>query len=246
MNTSRITETVQEKNLTSTHDHHFGKSKHLFIFRVCCLLWFTSEWIQIIIFIRKADVAISWCSLTWWGLFTTFLYFGLVVFDYIFGYKLKNTCQIFNFTIFTVEMLITIFYWTILWPAWQFFLDWSYPPFDTYGFFTWHTLPFVTLMIDTAWNKHLFNIKHWWIPVCYNLIYAAVNAIWTQTTGQPVYPIAFEWTDWITAASVAFCLALTIGGVLIIYHGKNRWHKKMTKRSTQQNSGIQETINSEM
>ena len=113
-------------------------------------------------------------------------------------------------------------------------MSWSgITPFMHYGMVSWHSMPFITIFIETAWNKHLFKIKELWMPFTYVLIYGVVNAIWAWTHKNPIYPV-LTWKDWITVPALLGAAGLVIGGSFTAYHGKNKWHKRMARKAERQ------------
>ena len=178
-----------KSNLTTTHQVHYGSGKGLLIFRIIAALWFIDEWILIATCIDwKVSEGKQLCALTQWGMFTTCCYFIFVVIDSTCKLKLEKTCRIFNMMIFSVEFLITIFFWTALFPL--VIINWdNLTSFEHYGMFSWHSVPFMSLLIETSWNKHLFEKKHWWVPFVFVLIYSIPNCIWAYTHERPIYPV---------------------------------------------------------
>ena len=170
---------LAQKKLTSTHDFHFGKEKSLLIFRIFCLVFYITDHILIFcLFDHKIIPKEICCALTCWGLFFTMIYFLFVVADYILDLQLENFLRIYNFMMFSVEFLISVFFWTALLPG--IIAEWGdSTPYQRYADCSWHISPIILLTIDTAWNKHIFNIKHLWVPILFNAIYGCVNASYT-------------------------------------------------------------------
>ena len=231
-NDSEVKLSTDKKKLISTHDYHFGHEKALLIFRICCLVYFITE--CFLFLLQDENLLMNLCAQTNWGQISTTLYFFFVVADYSLKLELEGFLRLFNFLVFAVEFLISIFFWSCLFP--QFIKDWStMSGYTRFSQCSPHSMPMLALLFETAWNKHLFIIKHWWVPVLFNAIYACVNAIYTQVCNRPIYPPFFTWRNWWTPLFALVALGLTLGGVFIVFHGKNGWHRKMTKRDRKNN-----------
>lgn len=154
------------------HESHFGSNMCLAIFRAVCLLWFTVEWVVIAASSNSfANFMESFKFLTQESLFLTWFYFLIVVIDVWTGKRLQKFVLVLNFTILVTETLVFLFFWTVLLP--DVVKNWdSFSPLLHWGMISWHLTPFVTLVIDFLINMHIYEVRHWWAPVGYLLLYA--------------------------------------------------------------------------
>ena len=178
MNRKDTDQKPYDNEVTSTHKHLFAGKKHLFIFRIICTIYFTVEFILFFTWQGAISRPVLFLYLTNWGVITTYLYFLFVTFDYIFNMKLEKTCRLLNFMNFVVELFIFIFAWSIIVPNVIKKWDTLGPP-ARWNNIVWHTTPMLSLLIDTAWNQHLYYLKHGWVPTLYLVIYAIVNATYS-------------------------------------------------------------------
>ena len=215
---------------TSTHSVLFGKRKHLFIFRLVCLLYFTMD-ISITAYFKLFN---TWflSSLTCWQQLASFLWFSLVIIDWKFRLRQEKICKIVNLVKFSIDFLVFIFFFTIIGP-YLFETEYQEPDFefqyDDYGDFAWHILPFVTMLVDTLWNQHQFNIKHIWVSIVYLSCFGIVNAIYAWTHVKPVYDQILTWKDWWTLQFASIAVILVLCGTLLTVKCKKRWYNKKMK-----------------
>ena len=169
------------------------------------------------------------CALTIWSLCSTCCYFLIVLLDYALKVKAERTCRVLNMTLFTIEFLVTIFYWTALFPN-----DAKHFESETlryeYSNITNHSIPLILLLVESAWNKHLYTKKSILVPIIYGLLYSIVNAVYAFTHDAPVYP-CLTWKDWKTPVFAAGATGLLVAGGFTLYYAKNCWTKKMNKKS---------------
>jgi hypothetical protein len=85
----------------------------------------------------------------------------------------------FYVTSFTFEIIITIFFWAILFPLMK--------KADVFTFID-HIAPIVILLIDYTMSRIPFTIRHLPLAMIILLIYGTINMTWTLVTGHPVYP----------------------------------------------------------
>ena len=227
---------VNEIEVTSTHDHNFCQQGYLFIFRVICAIYYTVEFIQFFTWREFSKKPIRILYLTTWGVFTTYIYFLLVTFDYIFRWRLEKTCRLFNFTIMVVEIFIFILSWTIIVPG--FIHKWdTLDEANKYSVIVWHTTPIINQAIDTVWNRHLYIIKDSWVPIVYCIIYAIANATYSQLK-EPIYS-EITWRDWQTYACGFAETIIVIGSCFGVYYGKIALHKKLATTSNSEIINVQ-------
>lgn len=91
---------------------------------------------------------------------------------------------------FTLEILIPIFYWGILY---------SKIPFDHEGdrFFATvcvHLITAMTLWIDMCFNMIPFYKRHLYLILAFGMCYNVINFVVTKVNGYPVYP-GLGWDD---------------------------------------------------
>jgi hypothetical protein len=95
----------------------------------------------------------------------------IVVIDLWTGKRQQKFVLVLNFTILVTETLVFLFFWTVLLP--EVLKSWdTFSPLLQWGMISWHLMPFATLMVDFLINMHIYEVRHWWAPVGYLLVYA--------------------------------------------------------------------------
>ena len=89
-------------------------------------------------------------------------------------------------TSLTFEVIITIFFWAVLFPD----QDTAFDPFD----FIDHIAPFLILVIEYSMNRIPFSMRHMPLSLALLLVYGIVNMCYSLVTGDPVYPV-LTWLD---------------------------------------------------
>jgi hypothetical protein len=83
-------------------------------------------------------------------------------------------------TSLTFEVIITLFFWAVL-------FDPDDPENDIWDYLD-HSIPIVMLIIDYCMNKIPFNLRHLAPSMVIMVSYGIVNISYTLGTGTPVYP----------------------------------------------------------
>ncbi len=107
---------------------------------------------------------------------------------------------------FTYEIIITLFFWSVLFP------EIAHP--DVFTFMD-HIAPIVILLIDYSMNRIPFSVRHLPVAMGLLLIYGLVNMTWTLETGHPVYP-PINFKSAMTAVWVILLALLEIGGFFLM------------------------------
>ena len=172
-----------------------GSTKLLAFFRICCILfWVSSEanyW-----YIRESYWVSPFLFLTNWGWFAFVIYFVLITYAYfrheVFGQavpqdsssllQLWKWCQFFYEIEVVMSLLITLFFWTLVFPA---FGDWT-PNYNTYAK---HAIPFGCMIVEFFMNKMAFEWNHWVGVVFLGSNYMVVLITFTLKTHW-LYPFA--------------------------------------------------------
>jgi hypothetical protein len=61
--------------------------------------------------------ASSLVALTQWGMMGAMIYFLVVTIDHFTGHRCVRLTHMFNFMMITIEFLIFVFFWTVLFPG---------------------------------------------------------------------------------------------------------------------------------
>jgi hypothetical protein len=87
-------------------------------------------------------------------------------------------------TSLTFEIIITLFFWGVLFPG-----------LDSHSLSTYidHIAPIVILTIDYCLNRIPFNLRHLPLSMGLMFIYGIVNMTYTLLSGDPIYkPLTFK------------------------------------------------------
>ena len=107
---------------------------------------------------------------------------------------------------FTFEIIITLFFWAVLFPN-----DKHVNPFT----FIDHISPIVILLVDYSMSRIPFSIRHMPLAVIILLIYGLINMTWTLVTGNPVYP-PLDFKSAMTAVWALMLALLEVGGFFLM------------------------------
>lgn len=121
-------------------------------------------------------------------------------------------CVFFYETSLTFEILITMFFWSVLFPI-------IVKSGKTPGIFTYidHIAPLVILTLDYAMNRIPFNMRHLPLSVFILFTYGIVNLTKTLVTGKPVYP-PLNFKDFMSIVWSTVLLMLEILAYVFLYH----------------------------
>lgn len=113
----------------------------------------------------------------------------------------------------TINLFITIFYWTILFNG-------SYAgetTKDSISDATHHTVPLITVTIDTLWNKNYKKYIHISAPLIVSFVYMFVNMILALGYDDVVYNV-LNWKGGGTVGYLALSLTLVVlSGLLVVF-----------------------------
>jgi hypothetical protein len=118
-------------------------------------------------------------------------------------------------TSLTFEIIITLFFWTVLFAAVK---------HSSIKLFLDHITPIVILVIDYAMNRIPFNLRHMPISAALMLIYGIVNFVKTLVTGVPVYP-PLNFKDVMSYVWSVLLLGLEFIGYIAMFYF-TRWKLK--------------------
>jgi len=131
--------------------------------------------------------------------------------------KISKEYQLWKWSVFAftqtlpMEFIITISYWSLLYPQDE---HDSKTAYDKFKFSTEHTVPFFFLLIDYCINAILFQPWHWILSFWIAIAYMIVNLSVTLATGEPVYSV-ITWKDAKTAVLVPLLLVSYLASYLI-------------------------------
>lgn len=209
------------------HDSHFGRRVHLRNFRFVMMLWFTAEWVNILVQTGIPAAFKQFYAQTMISLLVTWIYFlGICIFGQTSNHKRYHSFfTTLSFCITTIEAIVSLFFWIFLFP--QTLETWdSIQPLDHWGNFTWHSIPIISLTIDAFWSKFHFRKKILCVPIIFGICYQIENATLAIRFNIIVYPI-LNYKDYGTYIYIAICLFLLVGfGVLMICL-KSKLNKRM-------------------
>ena len=107
---------------------------------------------------------------------------------------------------FTFEIIITLFFWAVLFPN-----DKHRNPFTYID----HILPIAILLVDYSMNRIPFSIRHLPLGMFLLFIYGLINMTWTLVTGKPVYP-PLDFKSAMTAVWILLLTLLEVGGFYLM------------------------------
>ena len=123
---------------------------------------------------------------------------------------------------FSIEVLIPIFYWTVLYPGEKLndrqFLE----------SVCVHAITPGLIYIDLIFNKIKFYKRHWIILALFMSLYGLVNFLVTKTSGKPVYKV-LTWEDFSTFLYLLLALVITVLGFGLGYITSELKFKKKKK-----------------
>ena len=216
-----------------SHDVHFCNKIAIYIFRICCLIWFTIELITIFVSQGFLGGFKTFKYLSNISLFLTWMYYLFMILDHsVFNKKFKKTGQILNYNILCLEFQAFFFCNTIILP--MIIQHWDLVE-NTDGFFIYelissHSIPFITLAIDSLWNTNKYKLKHAWISIVILTVYFIMNFIIVKTTKKAIYPL-IRWDTLLSYFLSMLVAIVQILGILFICKFNKYWHKKMSKKN---------------
>ncbi|CDW91679.1 UNKNOWN [Stylonychia lemnae] len=206
------------------------------------------------------DPKLCWIYFTKWGVFITTITYGILaayqVRQYILIRSKKSVLQhyqnfyspwllwkwgiIFYESAFTFEVVITLFFWAILYPD----SDHS-DPNNLRNNLLLHASPIVVLVTDYVINRIPFQFKHLPLSLFILIVYGLVNMIYTLTSGTPVYP-PLNFKDGMTAVwvLVLFCIETgTYTGMYFLTRWKIRKYRLLDADSSSELTIFEVTSN---
>ena len=123
----------------------------------------------------------------------------------------------FYVTSFTFEIIITMFFWAVLFPLMK-----KSDPFT----FIDHIAPIVILLIDYSMSRIPFSIRHLPLAMIILLFYGLINMTWTLVTGRPVYP-PLDFKTYMTAVWALLLVLLLVGEFYLMTFLTKRKLKKV-------------------
>lgn len=212
----------------TTQEVNFSNKKKLLGFRIFAQIWFTCEIICIFIFEDLYSALKSFAYCEGWMLILICFYFLSAILDYRKQIH-REFCAILNYCALSMWLTITLFFWTIdfpfavverhEWPTYNIYTKWK--------LFSWHIVPVFWLMLEGAWNAHVF--KHIYIVFTLQIssVYAVFNCIISLTTNIVIYD-AITWRDQWTPLFVSLAAILLITVTLLMTQIKNCITNKCT------------------
>ena len=210
----------------------WANSHALAIFRVlCCILLWSLSLFHLI---RNKDPTLLY--FTNWGIFfttATYTFFSMFTIRQYFFLKTKESMVrnyqniyspwllwkwsiFFYCASFTFEIIITLFFWSVLFPLMK-----KHDPFT----FIDHISPIVILLIDYSMNRIPFTIRSLPLAMILLTIYGMINMTWTLVTGKPIYP-PLNFKTPMTAVYIILLALLEIGGFyLMVFVTKKKLNK---------------------
>jgi hypothetical protein len=179
----------------------------------------------------------SYKYFTTWGMTITTLYYVLLMVAYILKRfetpnQQKNPYSPFRMWKWVTfiyqcalcwETIITIVYWSVLWPTEVHINKWH----EIKKNFLGHLFPLIYLYIDYALNRYYFEWHQIWLVMGTFVAYGTVNISVTKASGKPVYgPLSWD-------SVFSWCLGLGLlpfaVGVSIGYFYLSQWKFKKLK-----------------
>jgi hypothetical protein len=108
---------------------------------------------------------------------------------------------------FTFEIIITLFFWTVLF--------WEFKKKNIWLFVD-HIAPIVVLLIDYFMNRIPFSFRLLPLATIVLFVYGIVNMTWTLVKHHPVYP-PLNFKDWMTAVWVVVLALIQVGGFSLLW-----------------------------
>ena len=230
-----------EPETFSHHDVLFFSKNALLLYRIILLCYWTYEWATIFYYAGFVEGLKQFEFLTVWGIGLTWLYYFTVVTCRFWDDRISIFLVYFNFTVVCVEFMILIFFWTVQFPGTQ--DNWgTMDGLSQWRIFAWHLIPWMSLIIDTCWNKSEFGRKHFMWPVIVAGTYEIENMILGLGYDIVPYP-ELNYKTWQTAVYVGLATLLVIIGIAKVYWGKLHLHKRVAQRN-QRNDGLRKVDSS--
>ena len=208
----------------------------MFLYFWALTLWLLIESpLKSFIYFTKWGVFIATVAYTFLGLFHIRQYFlkrskkSLVesYHNFFSPWLLWKWAIIFYETAFTFEVVITLFFWLVLYPA----TDHS-DPVDLRNNLLIHASPMAILLADFIINRIPFSFKHLPLSIFVMLMYGIVNISYTLSTGTPVYPpLNFkDVMSYVWIIVLACILTSTYALMFFISRFKLRKYREMDKQ----------------
>ena len=206
------------------HKNRLGEARSLFLFRVFALifhiitiafvLYYEPERLRLLVF------------LTIWGFLISGSYFLLVTLETLVfkGQKraLWKACIVILEIAISLEFLITIFYWLVL-----FRIDYDRVTRNAANFIFnlfLHLFCYISLFLELLMNHIIFHKNHWVFIMLAMGLYGVINCSYTLSE-EPVYP-PINYKDVLSYIYMLIAMALAVGGFFIKCHFTTKYNEK--------------------
>lgn len=210
----------------------YGSQFYLFRFRTVMALYFSCEVFSIIFVGGLEGLWESTLYQSHLGLYLTWLYFFLIALYRPRSESFCSLARVLNYIVICWELIVIVFFWGF---RFQYFLrDFKDPNaqnsiYKYYTVIAWNTVPFITMCIETFWNRHTFKKSDIKYPVIIFQIYIAWVACLTIFGNVIIYK-DLDFMNWKTALYFGVvALVLLLISVTVIQLLKNFVHKKVTE-----------------
>ena len=150
---------------------------------------------------------------------------------------------IFYESAFTFEVVITLFYWAVLYPGTD-ESEKAEPHYLRNNLFL-HASPLLALLIDYGINRIPFMFKHLPLSLLIIIVYGIVNMTYTLTTGTPVYaPLSFK--DGMTVVWIFVLFGIeagTYGGMFLLTRWKLKKYRELDQKQDSELTVFEVTSN---
>ena len=182
--------------------------------------------------------------LTLWGYTLSTIVFGMMIpYSFInkdqesgFQKYMYRTCLVMYSTAFTIEFLITLVFWTLLYEGVPVFQN-----IDTFNLHSYHFLPLLFLLIDYITNRWMLVYSHVIFIELFAVVYAVFNCAYVLSTDDIIYPIV-TWRDF---GSYMYIIGIFIGVVGVYIPSVYISHKKYRARQSNE-VHVQYALNSDL
>jgi hypothetical protein len=156
------------------------------MYRFVCFCILSGEAFNVFFYQGPVAWLSSFAFFTVWSLFLTWLYFASLMMLRPRSKKISKFLTGYSHMIWSAEMLVSLFFWTVLFP----FIppEVTNTPFKHWITYSYHTIPIITLTIDSILHKASYEKHHIKFPIIYTLLYGIVNAILGLFFNRVVYP----------------------------------------------------------
>jgi len=159
---------------------------------------------------------------TYWGICISWACFTFLFISTLISYKKNTIILLFKIThimfetAWTIQLLITIFFWGVLMPVNH---GWIYTSPDYRKLMTVceHAFAIIILFADLSINNMKFHIPHLIFPAIIGLCYMIMGICLSWTIGFVAYPI-LTWKDFLSVGCSIAVMALMVGSFFVGYY----------------------------